>query len=130
MTTGRLVLGMLVCCNVSSACGGDDEDGSSSGGASVASCRATCDAQEEVRGSGCEPSVKLATCKQLCTQLVDSIQGCGKQFNAYYDCTAADGFTCSGALVTSKTNECDDERAALESCRDLADAADSSSRSR
>jgi hypothetical protein len=124
MTTDRLVLGLLLCCNVSSACGGEEPDGSSSGGtaASVASCNATCDAQEEVRGSGCEPPTKLATCKQLCAQLVESIENCGTQFNTYYDCTAADGFTCSGALVTSKTNDCDDERAALESCRNPAHA--------
>ena len=118
-TAGGWVLGLWLCCNFSSACSSDDDGGSSSGGsvASVASCNATCDAQEEVRGSGCAPSIKLKTCKQLCAQLVDSIKGCGKQFNAYYECTAADGFTCDGALVTSKTNDCDDERAALESCR-------------
>ena len=126
MTTGRWVLGMLLCCGVSSACGSDD--GGSSSGASVASCNATCEAQDDVRGGGCEPSIKLKTCKQLCAQLVDTIQGCGKQFNTYYDCTTADGFTCDGALVTSKTDECDDERAALESCRKgLADAAKSGS---
>jgi len=127
MATGRLVLGLWLCCNVSSACGGDDADGSSSGDttASASSCNATCDAQEEVRDSGCEPPIKLATCKQLCAQLVDTIKDCGTQFNAYYDCAAADGFTCSGTLVTSKTSDCDDEQAELESCRNSARASNS-----
>ena len=125
MTTVRWVLGIFLCCNVGSACGSDD--GSA---ASLAKCNATCDAQDDVRGSGCEPAIRLNTCKELCAQLVDNIGGCGTQFDAYYDCTVADGFTCDGALVTSKTNECDDERAAFESCRDKERAANTSSQSR
>ena len=119
------MLGMLLCCSLSAACGSDDDDGSSSGStvASVGKCNATCEAQEDVRGSGCAPKIKLNTCKQLCAQLVDGIKACGPQFNAYYDCTTADGFTCDGELVTSNTNDCDDERTVLENCREHARAA-------
>jgi hypothetical protein len=111
------MLGLVVCCCVTAACGGDD--GSPSGGtaASAASCNAQCDAQEKVRGTGCEPLVDLGTCKQLCAQLVKSVVGCSAQFNGYYDCSAADGFQCAGPLVTNRTSACDDELAALNSCR-------------
>jgi hypothetical protein len=117
MAIRRFVLGLVVCSYIS-ACGGDDGGGPSGGtAASVASCNAQCDAQEEVRGSGCAPLVDLATCKQLCGRLVKDVGRCGPQFNAYYDCSAADGFMCLGALVTNKTKACDDDLAAYNSCR-------------
>ena len=118
MTMRRFVFGLVVCSFVSAACGGDDGDGPGGGGTSAASCNAQCDAQEEVRGSGCEPFVDLGTCKALCGELVKSVGRCGTQFNAYYDCSAADGFMCVGPLVSNKTRDCDDELAALDSCRD------------
>ena len=97
------------------ACGGGDS-GNDGSGTSLASCNAQCDAQENVRGKGCEPFVPLADCKQICAQLVKNVKGCGAQFNAYYDCSAADGFVCAGPLVTNTTNACDDELAALNRC--------------
>jgi hypothetical protein len=115
MATRRFVFGLVACCCVL-ACGDDDGD-SADTAASVASCDAQCDAQEKVRGSGCEPFVDLATCKQLCAQLVKGVGHCGTQFDAYYDCSAADGFMCAGSLVTNKTKACDDELAALSSCQ-------------
>ncbi|HKU37146.1 MAG TPA: hypothetical protein VJR89_03345 [Polyangiales bacterium] len=118
MTARRYVFGLLVCSCISTSCGGDDGDSPSDGPlASATSCNAQCDAQEKVRGTGCDPIVDLATCKQLCAQLVKNIGACGAQFNAYYDCSAADGFSCTGPLVTNKTNACEDELAALNSCR-------------
>src|SRR5262245_19624386 len=127
MALRRFLLGLVVCCSFAGACGGDDDDSGSGGGASgggasggstasVASCNAQCEAQEKVRGTGCDPFVDLATCKQICAQLVKGIKGCGAEFNAYYDCSAEDGFQCSGSLVTNKTNACDDELDALNTC--------------
>jgi hypothetical protein len=115
----RFLLGLVMCCSFSAACGGDGDDsggGSSGSGPSVASCNAQCEAQEKVRGSGCEPFVDLGTCKQLCAQLAKNAKACAAQFNAYYDCSAADGFKCAGPLVTNKTNACDDELDALNTC--------------
>ena len=109
------MFGLVVCSWLSVACGGDD--GGSSGGASADSCNAQCDAQEKVRGTGCEPFVDLATCKKLCEGLAKSVGSCGSQFDAYYDCSAADGFMCLGSLVTNKTDACQDELAALNSCK-------------
>lgn len=112
----RFVLGLAVVCScISVACGGDE--GGSSSGASAASCNAQCEAQEDVRGSGCEPFVDLGTCKQLCALLAKSVGSCGSEFNAYYDCSAADGFMCLDSLVTNKTRACDDELDALNACR-------------
>jgi hypothetical protein len=118
MATRRFVLGLVMCCCVTASCGADGNGSPSDGtAASVASCNTQCDAQEKVRGTGCEPFVDLATCKQLCGQLAKSVAGCGPQFNTYYDCSAADGFMCSGPLVTNKTSACNDELAALNGCR-------------
>ena len=112
------MFGLLVCCWVSAtSCGDDDANPSGGTAASAASGDAQCDAQEKVRGSGCAPIVDLLTCKQLCAQLVKSVGQCGTQFNAYYDCSAADGFMCAGPLVTNKTSACDDELASLNRCR-------------
>src|SRR4051812_11862323 len=99
MNPRRFWLGLVLCASLS-ACGGDDDAASagSATAASVASCNAQCDAQEKVRGTGCEPFVDLATCKQLCTTLAKNAKGCAKQFDAYYDCSAADGFVCAGSL--------------------------------
>ena len=116
MVRRRFLFGLVVCAWISASCGGDD-DGSDGTAASVASCNAQCDAQEEVRGSGCEPFVDLTTCKQLCEQLAKSVGSCGSQFDAYYDCSAADGFMCLGSLVVNKTKDCEDELSALNSCK-------------
>jgi hypothetical protein len=100
------------------ACGGDDDDdasGSKSGGLSVASCNAHCEAQESVRSMGCEPFVPLADCKQICSLLSKSDK-CAAQYNAFWDCSVADGFMCAGSLVTNKTQACDAKVDALQSC--------------
>jgi hypothetical protein len=117
MRLRRFLLGLVVCCSVLGACGGDDDDsGSSASGASLASCNRQCVAQEEVRGTGCDPFVDLTTCKAICAQLVKGAKECGTEFNAYYDCSAADGFKCAGSLVTNKSSACDDELSALDRC--------------
>lgn len=104
--TGSFVL--LLC-----ACGDDDSGGSK---AALASCNRQCESQENV--VGCEPFVDLATCKQLCEQLVSGIRGgCDGEFSAYYDCSADDGFSCAGSLVTQATDACDDAKSAYDSCQ-------------
>lgn len=112
MKTPKLLLCLMMCAVALTACG----DKKKSAGASATSCNAQCDAQEAVRSMGCEPFVDLASCKQLCTQLAASSEGCATQFDAYYECLTADGFMCAGTLVTSKTNACDDEQSALSDC--------------
>lgn len=128
MSIPKHLLGLLLCAVLLAACGGDDDDddapsagngganGSGATGSPAAACSAQCDAQEKVRGTGCEPFIELAACKQACTQLAKGIGSCGAQFSAYYDCSTADGFKCAGSLVINNTSACDDELSALGSC--------------
>jgi len=118
MNIRPMLSALMLCATFLGACGDDTNNGTGPGGgstASVASCNAQCDAQEKV--VGCKPFVDLATCKQLCGQLVRSTAAaCGDKFNAYYNCSAADGFVCAGSLVTNTTKACDDELDTLNTC--------------
>jgi hypothetical protein len=98
------------------ACG--DDTAVASAAVSTASCHAQCDAQAGLEGD-CTPFVDHATCKQLCKALADSLPStCSDEFDAYYECSAADGFVCQLGLVSQKTSACNDEQDALDACDD------------
>jgi hypothetical protein len=109
---------VLVC----SACGGDQQQ-SSTGGAgkggggkvSAASCYKQCEAQTAVQG--CTPLVSLGDCKTLCDGLASGTPAmCADEFDAYYKCSASDGFMCVVGLIAQKTNACMDEQDAYDRC--------------
>lgn len=117
MTSGRHAMGLSVLILLAASACGDDASGGGNG-AALASCHAQCEAQQNVTG-GCTPTVDLASCKQLCSLLVSGVRGsCTDEFSAYYDCSAADGFTCVGSLVAQKSDACQDEQDRYDSCQD------------
>jgi hypothetical protein len=95
----------------------DDKKGSSGGNAALKnSCNAQCDAQDQV--PSCDPLVDVATCKMICGSLAASVKAaCADAYKAYYDCSAAAGFECAGALgVAQKNNACMAEQNAVNDC--------------
>jgi hypothetical protein len=100
------------------ACGGKDSGGGSMANAkiSAASCYKQCDAQTTVQG--CTPIVGLADCKTLCDGLASSTPAaCADEFDAYYNCSAKDGFVCTIGLVAQKTGACMSDQDAFDRCR-------------
>ncbi len=99
------------------ACGGSS-GGSSGGttkGVAAASCHKQCDAQAKVQG--CTPIVGVQDCKLICDQLAAGLPSkCATDFDAYYNCSATEGFTCLGSLPTQST-ACNSKMDALDKCR-------------
>jgi hypothetical protein len=105
------------------ACGSKSSGGSGGGGAgggatgkiSASSCYSQCDAQQATQG--CTPIVSLAECKMLCDALAGSTPAsCAGAFDAYYSCSAHDGFTCAVGLVSQKTDACKAKQDAFDKC--------------
>jgi hypothetical protein len=75
-----------------------------------------CEAQTTVQG--CTPIVSLADCKTLCDGLASSTPTtCTDEFDAYYNCSAKDGFACTIGLVAQKTQACMSDQDAFDRCR-------------
>lgn len=113
----RNLLAMAFVLGVHWGCGDDggDESGGEGTSAALDACHAQCESQEEV--VGCEPFVDLSTCRQLCGSLVRSLEpDCRDEFTAYYTCSAEQGFTCLGALVSQDSEPCQNAMDALEDC--------------
>jgi hypothetical protein len=112
---------------VVAACGNSSKNsGSMSGGStagiggggkvSAVSCYKQCEAQAAVQG--CTAPVSVSECKALCDGLVSTTPAsCATQFDAYYNCSANDGFMCLGDLLAQKTNACMSAQDTLDRCR-------------
>jgi hypothetical protein len=112
------ILVALVLLTALAACGSKSSGGGSmaSGKISVASCYKQCEAQTTVQG--CTPIVGLADCKMLCDGLASTTPAsCADEFDAYYNCSAADGFVCTIGLVAQKTETCKSDQDAFDRCR-------------
>jgi hypothetical protein len=100
---------------LSTACGDGTSSGSSANGVAADSCHRQCDAQAKVQG--CTPIVGVAECKSLCDQLAASVPSkCKSEFDAYYNCSADEGFTCLGSLPTQST-ACKAKMDAFDKCK-------------
>lgn len=108
---------LLVCWGCGDDAGGDD-DGVIDQAASLArdACHAQCEAQQQTEG--CEPLVGLSTCRQLCDMIVRDLEpDCREEFTAYYNCSADQGFTCFGGLVTQPSEPCANALDELNACQ-------------